>query len=152
MAEIKYIEAHTNGEVKGILNHLVREWFFSRFEDFSKTQLYSVKNIFDRKNILVCAPTGGTKTLSAFLGIINYIVGLAVKGELEEKMYAVYVSPLKALSNDIHVNLVNPLEEIRELAKNKGIDMQDIRVGLRTGDTTTAEKQKMVKKAPHILV
>ena len=152
MTEIKYIEAHTNGEVKGILNPLVREWFFSRFADFSKTQLYAVKNIYDRKNILVCAPTGGTKTLSAFLGIINYMVDLALKKELENKIYAVYTSPLKALSNDIFVNLIRPLEEIKALADKKGVEMQEIRVGLRTGDTTVAERAKMAKKTPHIFV
>ena len=150
--KIEYIEAHGTKEVKDILNPLVAEWFFGKFKDFSKTQLYAVKNIYDRKNILVCAPTGGTKTLSAFLGIINYIVGLALKNELEEKMYAVYISPLKALSNDIHVNLLSPLEEIGTLAEKKGLKMQKIRVGLRTGDTTVSERARQAKKAPHIFV
>jgi ATP-dependent helicase Lhr and Lhr-like helicase len=150
--EIHYIEAHKTEDVKGILNPLVKEWFFGRFEDFSKTQLYAVKNIYDRKNILISAPTGGTKTLSAFLGIINYIVDLALKKELEDKIYAVYCSPLKALSNDIYVNLIRPLEEIKELADKKGLAIQEIRVGLRTGDTTPAERAKMAKKAPHIFV
>jgi len=150
--ELKYIEPHTEAEVNGILEPLVREWFFSKFAAFSKTQLYGVKNIYDRKNILVCAPTGGTKTLTAFLGIINYLTGLALKNEVENKIYAVYCSPLKALSNDIYVNLIRPLEEIHELAKKKGIEMQEIRVGLRTGDTELKERVKMLKKAPHILV
>src|SRR3989338_4475332 len=121
--KIEYIEAHGTKEVKDILNPLVAEWFFGKFEDFSKTQLYAVKNIYDRKNILVCAPTGGTKTLSAFLGIINYMVDLALKKELENKIYAVYTSPLKALSNDIFVNLIRPLEEIKKLADSKGIEL-----------------------------
>src|SRR3990170_3391684 len=99
MSKIEYTEAHSAGEVNGVLNPLVREWFFSRFKEFSRTQLYTVKNIYDRKNILICAPTGGTKTLTAFLGIINYLVGLSLKNELENKIYAAYVSPLKALSN-----------------------------------------------------
>ncbi len=152
MAEIKYIEACKSEEVKGILNPIVKEWFFGKFKDFSLTQLYGVKNIYDRKNILVSAPTGGTKTLTAFLGIINYLVELALKNELEEKIYAVYSSPLKALSNDIHVNLLSPLAEIKELAEKKGLKMQEIRVALRTGDTTASERAKMAKKAPHILV
>src|SRR3989344_9457562 len=152
MAEIKFIEPNTDEEVRGILNPLVKEWFFGRFPDFSKTQLYAVKNIYDRKNILVSAPTGGTKTLSAFLGIINYMVDLALKKELEDKIYAVYTSPLKALSNDIFVNLIRPLEEIKALADKNGVEMQEIRVGLRTGDTTVAERAKMAKKAPHIFV
>lgn len=152
MSEIKYIEASKAEEVKGILNPLVREWFFSKFKDFSLTQLYGVKNIYDRKNILVSAPTGGTKTLTAFLGIINYLVDLALKNELEEKVYTVYSSPLKALSSDIWVNLESPLREIRELADKKGLKMQDIRVALRTGDTEAKDRAKMLKKVPHILV
>ena len=152
MATIEYVEASKSEEVKDILNPLVKEWFFSRFKDFSLTQLYGVKNIHGRKNILVSAPTGGTKTLTAFLGILNYIVGLALKNELEEKIYAVYVSPLKALSNDIFVNLIEPLKEMKELADKKGLKMQEVRVGLRTGDTTVAERVKMAKKSPHIMV
>lgn len=156
MAEVKgkveYIEPHSEAEVKGILEPLVAEWFFSKFTSFSKTQLYGVKNIHDRKNILVCAPTGGTKTLTAFLGIINYLVGLALKNELENKIYALYCSPLKALSNDIFVNLITPLREIKELADKKGLVMQAVRVSLRTGDTEAKERAKMLKNSPHILV
>ena len=152
MNKIEYVDACSKDDVVGILNPLVKEWFFNRFEDFSLTQKYSVKRIYDRKNILVSAPTGGTKTLSAFLGIINYLVDLALKDELEEKIYAVYVSPLKALSNDIFVNLLQPLEEIAALAEKKGLKMQNIRVGLRTGDTSTSERAKQARKAPHIFV
>ena len=150
--KIAYLEPHTTADTSNILHPLVKEWFFSRFKDFSLTQLYGVKTIYDRKNVLVSAPTGGTKTLTAFLGIINYLVGLSLKAELEDKIYAVYVSPLKALSNDIFVNLETPLEEIRELAEKKGLKMQKIRVGLRTGDTTPSERAKMARKAPHIFL
>ena len=137
--KIEYTQKAKKSDVDGILNPLVKEWFFSKFEDFSATQLYGVKTIHDRKNVLVSAPTGGTKTLTAFLSILNYLVDLALKDELEDKMYAVYCSPLKALSNDIYVNLMQPLEEIKELAGKKKLKMQDIRVGLRTGDTTASE-------------
>jgi len=150
--KIAYLEPHTTADTSNILHPLVKEWFFSRFKDFSLTQLYGVKTIYDRKNVLVSAPTSGTKTLTAFLGIINYLVGLSLKAELEDKIYAVYVSPLKALSNDIFVNLETPLEEIRELAEKKGLKMQKIRVGLRTGDTTPSERAKMARKAPHIFL
>src|SRR3990167_5712051 len=122
MENLTFIGPSKSEEVKAILNPLVKEWFFSRFKDFSLTQLYGVKNIYDRKNILISAPTGGTKTLTAFLGILNYLVGLALKKELEDKIYAVYISPLKALSNDIHINLVTPLKEIKELANKNGIE------------------------------
>lgn len=149
---IEYVDACNREEVIGILHPLVKEWFFAKFKDLSLTQLYGVKRIWDRRNILISAPTGGTKTLTAFLGILNYLVGLAVKDELENKIYAVYNSPLKALSNDIFVNLIRPLEEIKILADSKGIKMQEIRVGLRTGDTTASERAKMARKIPHIFV
>ena len=68
---------------------------------------------------MISAPTGGTKTLTAFLSILNYLIILARKEELEDKVYCVYISPLKALSNDIFVNLQEPLKEIKELAKFK---------------------------------
>ncbi len=149
---IEYLEPYRAEDVKKILEPIVEEWFFNKFDDFSLTQLYGVKTIYDRKNILISAPTGGTKTLTAFLGIINYLVGLALKGELEDKIYAVYTSPLKALSNDIFVNLEMPLKEIRELAKKKSLKMQEIRVGLRTGDTTASERAGHARKVPHIYV
>ena len=134
------------------LHPLVKEWFFSKFEEFSLPQLYGVMPIYERKNILISAPTGGTKTLTAFLSIINYLVSLACKNELEDKIYAAYISPLKALSNDIHKNLEEPLKEIEKIAEEKGVKMQKIRLGLRTGDTSTSERQKMARKSPHILI
>ncbi len=134
------------------LHPLVRDWFFGRFKDFSLTQHYSVGRIWERKHILISAPTGGTKTLSAFLSILNYLVGLAEKHELEDKIYAVYTSPLKALSNDIFVNLEQPLAEITALALSRGITLQPIRVGLRTGDTSVSERAKQARKTPHIMV
>ncbi|MEK6893091.1 MAG: ATP-dependent helicase [Nanoarchaeota archaeon] len=150
--KIEFIDAENKENVKEMLNPLVREWFFSKFEEFSKTQLYGVKRIHERKNILISAPTGGTKTLTAFLSIINYLVELALKKELEDKMYAVYISPLKALSGDVFVNLISPLDEIEKLAEKKGIEMQKIRVGLRTGDTESKERAKQARKIPHIYV
>ncbi len=150
----KYIktELRKATELERNLNPLVKEWFFSCFQEFSLPQLYGVMPIWERKNILISAPTGSTKTLTAFLSILNYLVSLAQKNELEEKVYAVYISPLKALSNDIQVNLLRPLEEIEEIATKRGIKMQKIRVGLRTGDTTTSERTKMLKKPPHIFI
>ena len=152
MAKIYEIEEKSKKDVEGILHPLVKEWFFGKFADLSPTQRYGVLPIWERKNILVSAPTGGTKTLTAFLSILNYLVTLAEKNELEDKIYAVYTSPLKALTSDIHKNLIEPLAEIQELAKSKKIKLQDIRVGLRTGDTTVSERAKMARKAPHIFV
>ncbi len=145
-------QKHEKAEIQKVLHPLVSEWFFSKFKDFSLTQQYGVLNIWNRNDILISAPTGGTKTLTAFLSIINYLVGLAEKGQLDDRIFAVYTSPLKALSNDIHKNLIEPLKEIKELAKKKGIKLQDIRVGLRTGDTTISERAKMARKSPHIFV
>ena len=152
--EIKYERANLRkqAELVGILDPLVKEWFFSKFKEFSESQLYGVMNVHERKNILISAPTGNGKTLTSFLSILNYLVTLAKKKELEDKIYCVYSSPLKALNNDIFVNLVRPLEEIEELAEMQGIELQKIRVGLRTGDTTAYEKQKMAKNPPHIFI
>ncbi len=152
MTQILEGKQHDEKEIRGVLHPLVSEWFFSKFEDFSLTQKYGVLEIWKRNDILISAPTGGTKTLTAFLSILNYLVGLAEKGQLEDRVFAVYTSPLKALSNDIHKNLIEPLEEIKALAKKKKIKLQDIRVGLRTGDTTVAERAKMARKSPHIFV
>ncbi len=135
-------------EIEEKLDPLVKKWFFSKFKDFSLTQRYGVMPIFERKNILISAPTGGTKTLTAFLSILNYLVQLSLRKELENKIYAVYVSPLKSLVNDIEVNLKKPLDEIEELHGTK----LDIRVSLRTGDTENREKTKMLKASPHILI
>jgi ATP-dependent Lhr-like helicase len=145
-------ELRKASEIISILNPLVKEWFFSRFKDFSESQLYGVMSVHERKNILISAPTGNGKTLTSFLAILNYLVDIAMKKELENKVYCVYTSPLKALNNDIFVNLVRPLEEIYKIAEEKKIELQKIRVSLRTGDTETKEKVKMLKNPPHILV
>jgi len=152
MTQISEAKKTSKKEIKKVLHPLVSEWFFSKFKELSLTQEYGVMNIWKRENILISAPTGGTKTLTAFLSILNYLVILAEKNELKEKVYAVYTSPLKALSNDIHKNLIEPLNEINELAEKKGIKLQKIRVSLRTGDTTSYEKSKMTKNPPHILI
>jgi len=152
MTQVTKAQEKSREEIERELHPLVREWFFSKFVDFSLPQRYGVPAIRDRKNILISAPTGSTKTLTAFLSILNYLVALAEKNELENKIYAIYISPLKALNNDIHKNLVEPLAEITALAEKHGKKIQEIRVATRTGDTTTNERAKMAKKAPHILI
>ncbi|MEM4330425.1 MAG: ATP-dependent helicase [Candidatus Pacearchaeota archaeon] len=138
--------------IRESMDFLVREWFFNRFKELSLTQKKSYMSIAERKNTLISAPTGGTKTLSAFLYIINYLITLAKKNELEEKIYVIYCSPLKALTNDIYVNLINPLKEIRKIAEERGISCQEIRIGVRTGDSSLKERKEHVKKTPHILL
>ena len=105
MDEKKYsrAELRKSAEIVRILDPLVKEWFFSKFKDFSESQLYGVMNVYERKNILISAPTGNGKTLTSFLAILNYLVSLAKKNELEDKIYCAYSSPLKALNNDIFV-------------------------------------------------
>src|SRR3989344_605225 len=149
---IEFIEDPRKKEdVEKILHPFVREWFFSKFKEFSLPQLYGVMEVHEGNNVLISAPTGATKTLTAFLSILNELVTLDLAGVLEEKIYAVYISPLKALSNDISVNLVKPLEDINEIAKKNGKELK-IRVGLRTGDTTPSERAKMMRKVPHIFI
>lgn len=142
---------HTKEVVQELLHPLVNQWFFTKFKDFSLPQLYGVKEVHDRQNIMVVAPTGSGKTLTCFLSILNELVNLAEQNLLQERIYAVYISPLKALNNDVARNLQEPLKEMLELA-HKQHKEYPIRVGVRTGDTTTTEKQKMLKQAPHILI
>jgi ATP-dependent Lhr-like helicase len=149
MENISYLEKpYTKAEVDKILTPTVKKWFYKRFPSLSQPQKFGVLPIHQRENILVSAPTGATKTLTGFLAVLNQLVDLAEKDQLEDKIYAVYISPLKALNNDIHKNLVEPLTEINEVAGKK----LGIRVGVRTGDTTAYEKQKMLKNPPHILI
>ena len=143
---------YSREEIESILDPLVREWFFSRFKDFSPPQRFAIMEIHRQNNVLVSSPTGSGKTLAAFLAIINELVILARNNMLEDKIYCIYISPLRALSNDIERNLQVPLAEIYELAKKKGIKLQRIRVAKRTGDTTASQKSSQLKKPPHILI
>jgi len=146
---IQYIEQPFKPEqIRHILNPIVDRWFFARFKEFSLPQLFGVMEIHSRSNILVSAPTGATKTLTAFLSILNELIDSSEKGILENRIYCVYVSPLKALSNDIHVNLAEPLKEMEKIAGRK----LNIRVAVRTGDTSPSEKAGMLKAPPHILI
>lgn len=138
-------------EILNILNPLVKEWFCGKFTEFAPPQKFSIMNIHQRENTLVSSPTGSGKTLSAFLAIINELVDLSQKSILEDKVYCVYISPLKALANDIERNLNIPLKEISGIAEKKGNKI-NVRVGIRTGDTPASEKAKMLKISPHILI
>jgi len=143
---------HSKKEVLGLMEPLIEEWFTSKFEDMTEPQSYAIPIIHRRENVLVSSPTGSGKTMTAFLSIINELFKYAKAGKLEEKIYCVYISPLKALANDINRNLDQPLREIAELARAEHADMPKIRVGVRTGDTSQAERQRMLKHPPHILI
>ena len=135
-------------EIYELLHPWVREWFQERFSGFSPPQRFSIPNVHNKENSLISAPTGSGKTLSAFLAIISELVRLSEKDQLEDHIYCVYISPLKALGNDIQRNLQEPLREIQEIAEQQ----LGIRIGVRTGDTTQSEKQKMLRNPPHILI
>mgnify|MGYP001597437952 CR=1 FL=1 len=149
MTQINFIKnPNSEKEIHSILHPIVSEWFKKKFGSFSESQKYAIIPIWQRQDILLTSPTGSGKTLCAFASILSYLITLSEKGELEDKIYAVYSSPLKALSKDIEVNLNQPLKEIEEIAgKSFGI-----RINVRTGDTTTSERAKMARKSPHILI
>ena len=147
MVEYK-INPNTDEEIYNLLNPIVSNWFRKKFKNFSPPQTFAVKEIHNRNNILVSAPTGSGKTLTAFLSVINELITLSEKGELEDKVYCIYISLLKALANDVEKNLLEPLKEMADIVEHKF----GIRVALRTGDTTPHERNKMLKKAPHIMI
>ncbi|RLE69739.1 MAG: ATP-dependent helicase [Thermoprotei archaeon] len=139
-------------EVLKVLHPLVAEWFINKFEKLTPPQEYAIIPIQKGKNVLVSSPTGTGKTLAAFLTIISELIKLAEKNRLENRVYAVYISPLRALSNDIYRNLETPLREIKDIARKRGIELQEIRHAVRTGDTQPYVKQKMLRQTPHILI
>jgi len=139
-------------EVISLLDPLIAKWFNGKFKDFTEPQSFAIPLIHRRENVLVSSPTGSGKTLTAFTSIINELFKYSQEGRLEDRVYAVYISPLKALANDINRNLEEPLREMKEVADKEGIEFPKIRVGVRTGDTSQAERQKMLRKPPHILI
>ncbi len=129
------------------------EWFKSRFEEFTPPQLMAIPKIKEGRNVLISSPTGTGKTLAVFLPIIDELLGYAESGLLGDYVYVVYVSPLRALNNDMRKNLIQPVLEIREyVLKTRNLDIPEIRIGVRTSDTSPTEKSKMLVKPPHILI
>jgi len=131
---------------------LIQEWFQRSFSAPTEAQQLAWKEIAAGGDVLISAPTGSGKTLAAFLSCLDRLVHAALDGSLLDETSVVYVSPLKALSNDIQKNLERPLQEIAKLAGEKGLLMPAIRVAVRTGDTPMAERQQMVARPPHVLV
>ncbi|HTJ93551.1 MAG TPA: DEAD/DEAH box helicase [Pararobbsia sp.] len=146
--------ALTSTDVWDDFHPAVSAWFHDTFASATLAQQRAWPAIHRGRSTLIAAPTGSGKTLTAFLAAIDALVreSLVQDGTLPDATTVVYVSPLKALSNDIRLNLEAPLAGIgRELAR-MGLPAHGIRTAVRTGDTTTQERQSMRKRAPHILV
>ena len=127
-------------------------WFESRFGQPTDAQAQAWPAIQAGRHTLICAPTGSGKTLAAFYAAIDSLIRVGVNGQLSEGVQVLYISPLKALSNDIHKNLELPLDGIAEQLHLCGEAPVDIRIAVRTGDTPAAARQKMARNPPHILV
>jgi ATP-dependent Lhr-like helicase len=130
----------------------VSAWFAAQFEAPTPTQARAWPAIQAGLDTLIAAPTGSGKTLSAFLAAIDALVRLGIEGLLPDETQVVYVSPLKALSNDIQRNLEAPLAGIREALSAQGLPDVEIRAWVRTGDTPSSERDKMRRRPPHIVV
>ena len=131
---------------------IIAEWFMARFGAPTEVQTRSWPALTHGPDVLIAAPTGSGKTLAAFLSCIDSLFKQALAGELEDRTRVLYVSPLKALSNDVRKNLQQPLAEIADAALAAGLLMPEIRVTVRTGDTPAWDRQQMLRRPPHILI
>jgi ATP-dependent helicase Lhr and Lhr-like helicase len=131
---------------------LVRRWFQETLGVPSEPQRRGWPLILDGRDVLIAAPTGSGKTLSAFLAALDRLLRLGLENRLEDRTYVVYISPLKALGNDVQKNLVAPLEAILQRAAAEGLFPEPIRVQVRTGDTSASERAQMVRRPPHVLI
>ncbi len=133
---------------------LIERWFQSRFAEPTAPQRLGWPHIEQGENTLIAAPTGSGKTLTAFLAVIDRLLKESIAGKLDDGVRAIYVSPLRALSNDMHRNLSEPLEELNALAAAEfpDVPIASLRVGLRTGDSTPSQRAALVRKPPHIVV
>lgn len=145
-------ESPPDGSALRWAHPLVREWFLARFGAPTAVQAAAWPVIAAGRSTLVMAPTGAGKTLAAFLAAIDRLVRRATSGSLTDQTAVVYVSPLRALSNDIEKNLRGPLGEIVALAGQRGWLMPPLRVAVRTGDTLAGDRRRMLARPPHILV
>src|SRR5213083_870807 len=131
---------------------LVAEWFSNAIGTPTDAQRRGWASIRDRQHTLIAAPTGSGKTLAAFLTALDDLFQEGLRAPLPDEVRVVYVSPLKALSADIHKNLAEPRRGIRRLAEEDGLSAPRITAAVRTGDTTQAERARMLRTPPHILV
>src|SRR6476660_6844173 len=130
----------------------VARWFARTFRAPTEPQLQAWPEIKQQRHTLIAAPTGSGKTLAAFMSAIDDLVRLGVEGKLDNTTHVIYVSPLKALSNDVQRNLQLPLEGIQDELRSMGLPEINIRTLVRTGDTPASERTAMTKRPPHIVV
>lgn len=135
-----------------IFHPAVARWFARTFPAPTEPQLQAWPEIKKQRHTLIAAPTGSGKTLAAFLSAIDDLVRLGLEGKLDDSTHVIYVSPLKALSNDVQRNLQTPLEGIQKELQAMGLPEVNIRTLVRTGDTPAAERTAMTKRPPHIVV
>ncbi|HMF61331.1 MAG TPA: DEAD/DEAH box helicase, partial [Vicinamibacterales bacterium] len=131
---------------------LVREWFTAELGEPTLAQRRGWESIANGRHTLIAAPTGSGKTLAAFLTAINDLLQEGLEAPLPDEVRVLYISPLKALSADIHKNLAEPRLGIHALAEAAGLHAPKITAAVRTGDTTPSERAAMVRTPPHILV
>src|SRR5438132_3692784 len=131
---------------------VISQWFEQKFGSPTEPQQRGWPAIQSGAHTLIAAPTGSGKTLAAFFAELDLLFKAGLAGNLNDETYVLYVSPLKALSNDIHKNLDEPLAGIRAaLLASEGHDV-DVRAAVRTGDTSASRRQAIIRKPPHILV
>lgn len=143
---------YDDSSVLGLFHPAVERWFRESFAGPTPAQALGWPPIAQGRNTLILAPTGSGKTLAAFLFAINDLIGRQQRGETFHGVQALYLSPLKALAVDIERNLERPLKGIRMAATSLGIDLPPVTVGVRTGDTSPSERQKMLRRPPQILI
>ena len=131
---------------------VVTSWFHDRFGAPTEPQRRGWPEIAAGRDTLIAAPTGSGKTLAAFLSCMDRLIQRGLSSGLPDRTQILYISPLKALSNDVHRNLEQPLAEIERAFAGRGVAFPAIRTAVRTGDTSASERSKMARKPPHILV
>src|SRR6266566_1137553 len=135
-----------------LFHPIVARWFSETLGEPTRAQAFGWAAIRDGRHTLIAAPTGSGKTLAAFLTALDDLFQEGLRGPLPDEVRVVYVSPLKALSADIHKNLAEPRKGIRRIAEEMGLEAPRITAAVRTGDTTQSERASMLRTPPHILV